>query len=261
MLLTELQTTIRTLVLGAVAAIATVAFSISAALVLIALSSPGRADDCHPETTARKPQFVVGYGSLMERGSKDLSAPTAGPNHPVKVTGFRRAWNTHGAYGTTFLGVTEAEGAAMVAVIYADPDGADIAGTDRREQSYCRQPVDADSVELLDGWRLPADAEIWIYVNKSDHVGRPDKGKPIVQSYVDIFLTGCLQMQDGILPEVAARMDFPAECIRTTSGWSEYWVNDRIYPRRPFIYQRNAATIDQLLSKELPDLFEKIEIE
>jgi hypothetical protein len=234
---------------------------IASLVLLLAFSQTASADDCHPETTAGKSQFVVGYGSLMERESKQMSAPTAGPNHPVRVSGFQRAWNTHGSYGTTFLGVTEAKGAAMVAVIYADTDGSNIAGTDRREQSYCRQPVEPDRVELLDGWRLPADAEIWIYVNKSDHVGQPDMAKPIVQSYVDIFLTGCLQVQDVILPEVAARMHFPAECIRTTSGWSEHWVNDRIYPRRPFIYQRNAALIDPLISKELPDLFEKIEIE
>jgi hypothetical protein len=234
---------------------------IASLVLLLALSQTASADDCHPEISAGRSQFVVGYGSLMERTSKAMSAPTAGPNHPVRVTGFQRAWNTHGAYGTTFLGVTEADNAAMVAAIYADTDGSNIAGTDRSEESYCRRPVDPDQIELLDGWRLPVDAEIWIYVNKPDHVGVPDNGKPIIQSYVDIFLTGCLEMQDGILPEVVVRMDFAAECIRTTSGWSKHWVNDRIYPRRPFIYQKNAAMIDRVLLKELPDLFEKVEIE
>jgi hypothetical protein len=234
-------------------------------LGLLALSQPAFADGCHPEITAGRPQFVVGYGSLMERASKLLSAPTSGPNHPIRVTGFQRAWNTRGGsdigFSTIFLGVTDTKDAPMFAAIYQDRDGTNIAGTDAREISYCRKPVDPRQIELLDGWKLPANAETWIYVNKPDHVGQPDERRPIVQSYVDIFLTGCFDMAESILPETASDLDFPTECIKTTAGWSEHWVNDRLYPRRPFIYQKRAFKIDALLAKNLPELFEKIAIE
>jgi len=42
---------------------------------------------------------------------------------------------------------------------------------------------------------------------------------------------------------------FVQEFIRTATGWNAYWVNDRIYPRRPFVYVPNASQIDQALEK------------
>jgi hypothetical protein len=220
------------------------------------------ADECHPVLDPDRPQVVIGYGSLMEKKSKAMSAPTAGPNHPVRVTGFQRSWNDRGGLGRTiFLGVEPVKGVRMVAVAYSDPDRTNIGGTDARERSYCRKPVDSAKVELLDGWSLPADAEIWIYTIKPEKLGRPNASHPIVQSYVDIFLSGCLQMQDLLRPEIADKIDFASECITTTSGWSEHWKNDRVYPRRPWMVQRNAPTIDSFLETHLPALFPKIEIE
>ena len=46
-----------------------------------------------------------------------------------------------------------------------------------------------------------------------------------------------------------------------TTGWSEHWVNDRIYPRRPFVHQPRAGEIDRLLSASLPELFGRIRLE
>jgi hypothetical protein len=223
------------------------------------------ADECHPVLDPDRPQVVIGYGSLMEKKSKAMSAPTAGPNHPVRVTGFQRSWTDRGGLGpgfrTIFLGVEVAKGIQMVAVAYSDPDRTNISGTDAREQSYCRMAVEPAKVEVLDSWDLPADAEIWIYTMKPDKIGRPDASHPIVQSYVDVFLSGYLQMQDLLRPEIAAKLNFASECITTTSGWSEHWKNDRIYPRRPWMYQRNAPTIDGHLKRLLPEYFDDIRIE
>ena len=49
------------------------------------------AEDCHPEVDPSKPQYVVGYGSLMETASKRMTEPDAGTNLPVSVTGFQRS--------------------------------------------------------------------------------------------------------------------------------------------------------------------------
>ena len=35
----------------------------------------------------------------------------------------------------------------------------------------------------------------------------------------------------------------------TTTGWNANWVNDRIYPRRPFIYAPGASAIDKILQE------------
>ena len=64
-----------------------------------------------------------------------------------------------------------------------------------------------------------------------------------MQSYVDIFLNGCFQIQEEFKLE-----SFAKDCVETTKEWSEHWVNDRIHPRRPFAIA-NAMKIDQLLSK------------
>ncbi|MEM9063350.1 MAG: hypothetical protein AAGD13_23060 [Pseudomonadota bacterium] len=238
------------------------------------------ADDCYPEVDTQQRQFIVGYGSLMEEASKKRSSPNSGINHPAKVTGFQRVWNARGnefGFSTTYLGVDAPKTAEqrrvaglsqdepeMYAAVYEDKDREDIAGTDTREKFYCRYPVSPDQIHLLDGWAFPSESQIWIYALKPKHEGQlPTEDWPIVQSYVDIFLTGCLDLADQVIPAVEKHLDFAAQCIETTDGWSEHWVNDRIYPRRAFIYQPNASTIDKLLMRapKTKPLFPKIELE
>jgi hypothetical protein len=38
-------------------------------------------------------------------------------------------------------------------------------------------------------------------------------------------------------------------------------VNDRVYPRRPFVFQPRARQIDELLERELPRYFRQIRLE
>jgi len=216
------------------------------------------ADDCHPPLKAGWQQYIVGYGSLMEAKSKQMTEPNAGESRPVQVTGFRREWNLHGTFPTTFLGVREDASAQMVAVLYRAELIEGKIGADAREFSYCRAPVDADSVSTLDGSELPAQSQIWIYVNKPEFLSSPNAKHPIVQSYVDIFITGCLEMQERV---TESGFNFVDQCILTTSGWSKHWVNDRLYPRRPFMYQKRVLEIDEPLKRLLPEYFEAIKIE
>lgn len=236
---------------------------LTAALALFATAAAAE-DACHPEVDTTKSQYIIGYGSLMETASKERSSPTAGPNRPVRVTGYQRAWNTRGGlvgFSTTYLGVQKAEGVEMNAALYLDVNTSDITGTDLREEFYCRDAVAAEAVEVLDGEPLLADAQIWIYYNKPDAVHPPTPRWPIVQSYVDIFLTGCLELEKKVVADRLTNSTFSEECILTTEGWSEHWVNDRLYPRRAFIYQPNASRIDRLIHKMLPDEFDAIRIE
>jgi len=55
--------------------------------------------------------------------------------------------------------------------------------------------------------------------------------------------------------------DFAKRCLVTTSNWSIQRMNDRIYLRRPFIYQLTAGRIDRLLNQHLPQYFQQIRIE
>ena len=243
----------------------------------LAFSGVAYGDSCHPDVDKGKLQFVVGYGSLMEEASKDRSVPKSGMNHPVLVKGFQRAWNARGneiGFSTTYLGVDApksederrvgADSSAepeMYAAVYQDLSEAGIEGTDKRETFYCRYGVTPDKIEFLDGWSLPDKSQVWIYALPAGKEGDlPDERWPIVQSYVDIFITGCLDLAKLVRDK---SVDFAKECIRTTKGWSSHWVNDRLYPRRAFIYQPNASDIDKLLHSTSPtsDLFDSIRIE
>lgn len=216
------------------------------------------ADTCHPAPTPGKAQYLIGYGSLMEKASRQHTAPNSGEALPVRVQGFQRTWIATGSrvgFSTTYLGVSAKPSAVMNAVLVAVSDEADMASLDQREVSYCRARVGSVQVTSLDVPPVP-EGEIWIYVNQREHAAPPSQRYPIVQSYVDIFLSGCLQV------ERKYRIDgFAKECLRTTRGWSKHWVNDRIYPRRPFAYQPDAGAIDALLNSELPAYFRAIRIE
>ena len=146
----------------------------------------------------------------------------------------------------------------MVAALYRDFASQDILDTDQREAYYCRDDVDPGALRMLDGSAVPETGQIWIYVSKPDAVDPPDADYPIVQSYVDIFLNGCLQLAERVVDQ---NEDFAKQCITTTVGWSPHCVNDRRFPRRPFIDQPKAAEIDRLLFENVPEEFRMIRIE
>jgi len=214
---------------------------------------------CHPMVDSSKPQYTIGYGSLMEDASRRRTAPNTGEALPVLVTGFERSFNARGSevgFSTTYLGVTVVSGSLMVATVYRVFNAVDITATDEREEQYCRVSVRAEDIRMLDGSSVQQ-GQYWIYVNQPDAVMPATERFPIVQSYVDIFLTGCQQLARRA---IAFQGDLMRECIVTTKGWSKHWVNDRIFPRRPFFHQPNAGIIDRLLHKNVPEFqFVKIE--
>lgn len=234
---------------------------LSATLIALSGSLAFAHENCHPKIDPKLPQYIIGYGSLMETASKERTAPHSGANLPVMVTGYERSWSLRGSgvgFGTTYLGVQAKDGASMVAALYRDFAGQDIPDTDEREANYCRDDVDPGALRMLDGSAVPDTGQIWIYVSKPEAIDPPDADHPIVQSYVDIFLTGCLQLAERV---VGQNEDFANQCITTTVGWSPHWVNDRRFPRRPFVDQPNAAEIDRLLFENVPEEFARIRIE
>lgn len=198
----------------------------------------------HPDVDSNKTQYIIGYGSLMEENSKKRTSPAAGESVPVIVEGFKRGWGIHGPAvdsPTTYLAVIPDEEAEMNAVIYSVTVD-EIQKTDRREEGYCRSRVNQEQITFFKNQRIETDSEIWIYTIKEKDRKIANSNFPIVQSYVDIFIKGCLQLQSRFKID-----DFAEQCITTTNNWSIHWVNDRIFPRRPFIYESEAKKIDDLL--------------
>lgn len=224
----------------------------------VATSTPGSSTNCNLSPDPKQVQYIIGYGSLMQDGSRKRTAPQAGAAYPVIVKGYRRGWFAKGGnvgFDTTYLGVVEDNSGQMNAVIY-QIDKAEIPATDKREFFYCRQAIDANQIAVLAAGAPAANGQIWIYVNKAESRATPNSRYPIVQSYVDIFVSGCLEQEQRF-----ALKGFAQQCLATTSDWSKHWVNDRIFPRRPFIHEPKAGQIDKLLAERLPQYFYDIKIE
>jgi len=195
----------------------------------------------------------------MQDESRKRTSPSADPSHPVEVSGYRRGWfaRAQGAgFGATYLGVLPDRESHINAVIYR-VDTTELAATDRRERLYCRTGVAIPDIKPFErGFSPEPGGQAWIYVSRPQSAAAPDSRYPIVQSYVDIFVSGCMEQEQRF-----GLTGFSQQCLATTADWSEHWVNDRIYPRRPFVFQPRARQIDDLLFQQLPRYFSRIRIE
>ena len=197
--------------------------------------------------------YIFGYGSLIEKKSRTRTNPEAENAQPARITGYQRGWFHQFAKNIgstcTFLGAIEKPAATVNGVIYHVDD---FDKTKARETGYTPKLVPAGKIEMLDGsgpWD-PA-KQVYIFISNPADISKtkePTKAVPMVQSYVDICIAGCLEVEAQYPSHPPAR-DFAGEFIRTSTGWNANWVNDRIYPRRPFIYVPNAAQIDGALHK------------
>ena len=193
--------------------------------------------------------YIFGYGSLLERASRTRTNSDAIGAWPARVVGFERGWfhQSKDFVGSTctFLGAVEAASKTINGVIYAV---ADFESTKEREVGYTATPIHPGRIEMLDGgpdWN--PGMTVYIFLSNPDSISKtkePTSEIPMVESYVDICINGCLELE-ALYRKVNG--SFTKEFIDTTSGWNGYWVDDRIYPRRPFIYTPNAGAIDKAL--------------
>ena len=198
---------------------------------------------CNQTPAQGSNNYIIGYGSLMERESRMSTNPNAKLVEPILIKNFERLFgHSGGNYKTTFLTLIEKNGAKVNGVYYA-VTLEDIIKTDQREKSYCRIKVNSNDLDFYGRKVKLENTNFWVYAANVERLQKPTATHPIVQSYVDIFLNGCFQIQEEFKLE-----SFAKDCVETTKEWSEHWVNDRIHPRRPFAIA-NAMKIDQLLSK------------
>ena len=205
-----------------------------------ALANP---TSCNQTPAQGSNNYIIGYGSLMERESRMSTNPNAKLVEPILIKNFERLFgHSGGNYKTTFLTLIEKNGAKVNGVYYA-VTLEDIIKTDQREKSYCRIKVNSNDLDFYGRKVKLENTNFWVYTANVERLQKPTATHPIVQSYVDIFLNGCFQIQEEFKLE-----SFAKDCVETTKEWSEHWINDRIHPRRPFAIA-NAMKIDQLLSK------------
>ena len=235
--------------------------------------------------------FLIGFGSIIQTASRASSDPGAVDAAPCRIKaefGYVREWNFQASTAQiSALGLRRIrpgeQGATINGVLFPAPD--DLAVFDERENGYMRVEVPLGLVEFLTWHRLPPHARIYVYVPYApsvvDKYGAdpatglpccsgptppdgllpseapglglqpPSLHFPIVQTYIDVCITGCLE--HGEL--------FAREFLRTTFLWSPYWLNERALARRPWVHQKQYVKIDALLGEEVPEYFRHRKLE
>ena len=138
--------------------------------------------DCNAAPDPGRPQYIVGYGSLMDDESRRRTSPAAGPAQPVELHGYTRGWFSKGrtiGFSTTFLGIVADPRGSLNAVVY-EVQPAEVMATDRRESSYCRVGVEPWQLRLLEGSSAYAEnPQTWVYVSPPRNVVPPSERYPI----------------------------------------------------------------------------------
>ena len=169
--------------------------------------------------------FIFGYGSLINSISRTVTGET-GAAVAVKVSGFDRHWSRiSSAYGmSSVVVVPNPLGACNGVLVEVAED--ELASFDIRESGYQRVLVDSEQVEFYQqSLDLSASAagEIKIWLYQTETVIPPCQNYPIVFSYLDVILSGCLEYSE----------EFCTDFVQLTQGWQHETLNDRPTPRYP----------------------------
>jgi hypothetical protein len=180
--------------------------------------------------------YLFGYGSLINSYSRSQTGFSEQPL-AVTVDGWRREWNIRAAGSCcTVVGMIRAD-TCCNGVLVRVP-AAQLACFDERETGYQRIPITSRQLRFLrtgTGIKGP----VWGYQPK--RIRHACGHYPVVQSYLDVILAGCLEFGDA----------FARQFLRTTHHWHHAWLNDRPAPRYCRAQrQLPLARIDRLLADE-----------
>ena len=220
------------------------------------LYQPARAADHWGQMLPNQPtDFIFGYGSLINTPSRNSTATAPIHAIPVRVSaafGYVRTWDDRASSGFTALGLAR-PGPGMPAdtingVVFPVV-GEDMTAFDEREQGYARVEVPRADIQAVSWEQLPPQGRIWVYIPEKKgkppgvDLPLPNAAFPLLQSYIDIVIEGGLEYGPS----------FAREIIETTKGWDKFWLDDRVLPRRPWVYDKQYSAVDALLARYAPD--------
>lgn len=210
--------------------------------------------------------YIFGFGSIINPSTHDPWLSQAHPATDSKQNdddarglpgrtavilakfGYQRGWNFRSNTGFTALGIRR--------VVIAD--ASDINGVvfqihssmlpdfDRREVGYDRVQIPMETLQFTKTSKvnveltIPPSARIWVYVPMEENFLPADEDHPILQSYVDTVMQGCLFWGEEEMAE---------SFVRTTAHWSPYFLNDTPSSRRPWLYRQQYTLIDEILKR------------
>ena len=212
--------------------------------------------------------YVFGFGSIMNTATHApwlASDKTGGGSKTLKGQranirssfGYRRGWNFRSNTGFTALGIQREEGATHINGVLFRIKHDMLEGFDRREVGYDRVEVDRDCIELIPPQSSEGDEahvnethhvllniqmneKIWVYVPQETYCAEANEDHPILQSYVDTVMQGCLEWGGERMAK---------KFVATTNHWSPYFLNDTPSSRRPWLFRKEYNTIDRILSQ------------
>jgi len=199
--------------------------------------------------------WVFGYGSIIEDASRNATLGASGGAHPSafvelsSAAGFVREWCFRAPSGFTALGLRRCPADVaqdVCGVVFETGNAAALAAFDLREAGYERVRLDARHLRLYAGATSSGGAAtvrtaleaatlagpesshhaFWAYVPLEPHP--PSEEHPICQTYLDVCVSGCLD---------AGGRAAALQWVRTTGGWSQYWLNDAPMSRRPWLHR------------------------
>ncbi|WP_341664880.1 gamma-glutamylcyclotransferase family protein [Vibrio sp.] len=178
--------------------------------------------------------YIFGYGSLINSASRQLTGAT-GLAHPAVIHGFKRIWGKlDTSYTLSPLVVQKGQG--LVNGVLIEIAQNELKEFDTRERNYQRIQVSLTEIDTTHS--LTSSDHIWLYIN--DDAKQPCEQVPIMQSYVDTVLAGCLDISES----------FAKQFIEHTLGWHCPRQNDRhtpTYAHLAGVQQHHYCLIDKLL--------------
>ena len=204
--------------------------------------------------------YIFGFGSIINTSThspwlKDLPGKTSLPGIlcDVKASfGYERQWNYRSSTGFTALGIVEitnpnddaSHGMGINGVAYRVSKDM-IPFFDKREVGYERVQVPLHQLEFphhgteqKEPLTVTSADRVWIYIPLPSNRMTADENHPILQSYVDTVLQGCLEWGGEPMAH---------KFVLSTSGWSTYFLNDTPSSRRPWLFRKDYDIIDNLL--------------
>ena len=179
--------------------------------------------------------YIFGYGSLICSSSRDLTGIT-GTAFPCSYQGLKRSWSMPILSMKAVVLVVVQDDTKTCNGVLVQTEESELPKFDAREIGYTRIKLDLKRFHFIEC--VPKElGEIWVYISSSN--SKADTNCKILQSYVDVVLTGCLEYGES----------FAKEFIDTTYGWDGQWDFDRDKPLYPRALKENTykSTIDALL--------------
>ena len=225
--------------------------------LLLALLLPGisAADECYPSPDSDKANYLVAFGSMLYEDAREQKAGETKLEVPVWVEGYRRGWITRSKADTnsvTHLGVTLDKGDRFNGVLISLP-ASKLKSIDRMAKRECRVKLNRSHLKGMNDMNLPESGDIWVYQTPKKNVAPPAEDFPVLQSDVDVFLTGCIEQAEHFKLK-----EFAELCVSTTRHWSMHWNNDRRSPADQKIVETKNRQIDKLLEKMEGGFYEHI---